>query len=140
LAMQGGLRRSSRPGALRDSTIKTLLVGEYFSALVCCGVLAASATDGRLLKPVLIFSLLGVLVLVAFAWSSARRIPPEPVRNPAAWRGGLFYVDREDPALFVPKCSGLGYTFNFGHPAALPLTVVTLVLPLAVMAAVLLLH
>jgi len=136
LAFQAGLRRSAPPSPLRASTLKTLLVGEYFSALVCCGVLAAMATEGRLLKPVLALSLLGVLALLALVWIGLRRIPREPVRNPSAWRGGLFYVDREDPALFVPKRSGLGYTFNYGHPAALPLTLIFLVLPLAVLAAV----
>jgi uncharacterized membrane protein len=32
------------------------------------------------------------------------------------WRGGLFYVNREDPALFVPRRFGIGWTLNFGNP------------------------
>ena len=32
------------------------------------------------------------------------------------WRSGLFYVNREDPALFVPRRFGIGWTFNFGNP------------------------
>jgi uncharacterized membrane protein len=140
LAFQAGLKRSTPDGPLRAFTLRTLLVGEYFSALICCGVLAASATDGRLLKPVLVLSLAGVLALLAFVWAGARRIPREPVRNPSAWRGGLFYLDREDPALFVPKRYGIGYTFNYGHPAALPLTVALLALPLAIVAGVLLIR
>ena len=140
LAFQAGLKRSTPDGALRAFTVKTLLIGEYLSALVCCGVLAASATEGRLLKPVLVLSLVGVLALLAFVWTSARRIPREPVRNPSAWRGGFFYVDREDPALFVPKRYGLGYTFNYGHRAALPLTAALVIVPLAIVAAVMLLR
>ena len=140
LGMQAGLKRSVPPTPLRAATVKTLLGGEYFSALLCCGILAASVSNGRLLKPVLALAALGVLGLVIFGWVSVRGVPRETARNPSGWRGGLFYVAREDPALFVPKRSGLGYTFNFGHPAALPLTVGFLVLPFLVLALVALLH
>lgn len=34
------------------------------------------------------------------------------------WRGGLFYVNREDHALWVPRRFGLGWTLNFGTPRA----------------------
>jgi uncharacterized membrane protein len=34
------------------------------------------------------------------------------------WRGGLFYVNREDHALVVPRRFGLGWTLNFGNPRA----------------------
>ncbi len=32
------------------------------------------------------------------------------------WYGGFFYNNPDDPALFVPKRFGLGWTMNFGHP------------------------
>jgi uncharacterized membrane protein len=32
------------------------------------------------------------------------------------WKLGLFYVNRNDPALFVEKRFGLGCTLNLGHP------------------------
>ncbi len=32
------------------------------------------------------------------------------------WRGGLFYVNREDPALLVARRFGVGWTLNFGNP------------------------
>jgi len=32
------------------------------------------------------------------------------------WKLGLFYVNRADPALFVEKRFGVGYTINLGHP------------------------
>jgi len=32
------------------------------------------------------------------------------------WKLGLFYINRDDPALFVEKRFGIGYTVNFGHP------------------------
>ena len=33
------------------------------------------------------------------------------------WKLGIFYFNPGDPALLVEKRFGLGYTFNFGHPA-----------------------
>jgi uncharacterized membrane protein len=32
------------------------------------------------------------------------------------WYAGVFYNNPDDPALFVPKRYGLGWTMNFGHP------------------------
>jgi uncharacterized membrane protein len=37
------------------------------------------------------------------------------------WVLGMFYVNREDPSLFVERRFGLGYTLNFGNPRALGL-------------------
>jgi uncharacterized membrane protein len=34
------------------------------------------------------------------------------------WRGGLFYINREDHALVVPRRFGLGWTLNWGNPGA----------------------
>ncbi|MBV9651676.1 MAG: DUF1648 domain-containing protein [Pseudonocardiales bacterium] len=34
------------------------------------------------------------------------------------WRGGLFYINRQDHALLVPRRFGLGWTLNFGNPSA----------------------
>jgi uncharacterized membrane protein len=34
------------------------------------------------------------------------------------WRGGLFYVNRDDPALMVAKRFGVGWTLNFGNRVA----------------------
>ena len=34
------------------------------------------------------------------------------------WPGGLIYINREDPALLVPRRFGLGWALNFGNPRA----------------------
>ena len=34
------------------------------------------------------------------------------------WSAGFFYNNPDDPAMFVPKRFGLGWTLNFGHPQA----------------------
>ncbi len=36
----------------------------------------------------------------------------------AFWKGGILYINRKDPSLFVPKRFGIGFTVNFGRPAA----------------------
>lgn len=46
------------------------------------------------------------------------------------WKGGLFYVNRDDPALFVEKRIGIGYTLNFGRPAAWALIGLIILIPL----------
>ena len=33
------------------------------------------------------------------------------------WRGGILYVNRDDPSFLVPKRVGIGWTVNAGHPA-----------------------
>jgi uncharacterized membrane protein len=39
-------------------------------------------------------------------------------RNPHNWRG-VFYVNRKDPRLIVPKMNpSMGWTLNFGSPLA----------------------
>lgn len=37
----------------------------------------------------------------------------------ACWKFGMIYVNRADPAFWVKKRSGLGYTLNFGHPVSI---------------------
>jgi uncharacterized membrane protein len=43
------------------------------------------------------------------------------------WYGGFFYSNPDDPALFVEKRYGLGWTLNFGHPQARLVLIVSLV-------------
>ena len=50
------------------------------------------------------------------------------------WKGGIFYVNPDDPALFVEKRFGFGWTLNFGRPMA---WVMSLVLLLVIAAALL---
>ncbi len=46
------------------------------------------------------------------------------------WRGGLVYVNRDDPSVFVPKRYGVGWTVNFGNPRGLLVIVVILAVAL----------
>lgn len=49
------------------------------------------------------------------------------------WLAGMFYLNRDDPSLFVEKRFGIGWTFNLGHP----LSIVVLVLAITILSAVL---
>lgn len=59
-------------------------------------------------------------------WNQARakRFTPAPIEMDAddRWRWGLFYVDRNDPALFVQSRCGAGYTLNYGRMLAWPIS------------------
>ena len=44
---------------------------------------------------------------------------PNPFRDDDRyWYAEVFYNNPDDPALFVPKRFGWGWTMNFGHPQA----------------------
>lgn len=51
---------------------------------------------------------------------------PDAVDDDQHWKGGLIYVNRDDPALVVPRRFGLGWTVNLGHPAGIALTILLL--------------
>ena len=76
-----------------------------------------------------IWGLLVVLILVLL-WHpqrSQRKANALTDRQPTSeifrdddryWYGGFFYNNSDDPALFVEKRYGLGWTLNFGHSQA----------------------
>ncbi len=39
------------------------------------------------------------------------------------WVLGMFYINREDPSVFVERRFGLGYTINLGNPKAVALLI-----------------
>lgn len=69
---------------------------------------------------------LAVAVLGVLAWNQARSrrfVPSAPeLGGDDRWRWGLFYVDRNDPALFVQSRCGAGYSLNYGRMLAWPIT------------------
>jgi len=133
LVLGVAIRRSSPRGRLRRPMLWTLLGAELFAALTCCALILPMATGGRLLVPTLLGVLAGALALVSGVCVAIECIGREPVRNPAGWHR-FFYFDREDPALFVPKRSGVGYTLNAGHPAAVPFSLLIVFFGLAIVA------
>ncbi|WP_295651736.1 DUF5808 domain-containing protein, partial [uncultured Mucilaginibacter sp.] len=39
----------------------------------------------------------------------------EPEEKPSPYKLGIFYYDKSDKSLFVPKRFGMGWTFNFAN-------------------------
>ncbi len=88
----------------------------------------------------------GPIVLLAFVlvWGAigfgavraTRAMAHAKVGNPHALKGyrGLFYYDRDDRRLWVPKVLGIGWTINFAHPMAWGVMVLLLGAPLGIVA------
>jgi len=77
--------------------------------------------------------LVGVVVLAVVAVRAARAQDTDENTglthrdDDRFWRAGLLYVNREDPALFVPRRFGLGWSINFGNTTGLLLVIGSLV-------------
>lgn len=54
----------------------------------------------------------------------ARKSPDDDT----SWKAGMFYVNPDDPSIFVPKRMGTGWTINLGRPAGVVIGVLTLIL------------
>jgi len=93
----------------------------------------------------------GAIVLLAFvlvggaigfgAVGATRAMTQAKAGDPVRLKGyrGLFYYDRDDRRLWVPKVLGIGWTVNFAPPFAWPGMVVLLGVPLGLAAAAVLL-
>jgi uncharacterized membrane protein len=54
------------------------------------------------------------------------------MQNDNYWKMGVFYVNSEDPALFVSKRTGIGWTLNFGHPMSWIIFIGIIAIPIAI--------
>ncbi len=146
-AVLRGVRRihSSGARAVREArfirAMSFFLLGvEYWLALLM-GLLSLAALRSDLEAPVPFLAILlgqtllvGVVFFIAFRagqggwrWAApgeSDTLPPDaaPVgdRTPdECWKLGIFYFNRNDPALFVEKRFGIGWTVNLANPRAL---------------------
>lgn len=111
-------------------TIRASVVMAWIAAVAIPIVLIVNAQDVHLTR-IAVKIVIGSAVSVALAsifWNQARSrrfVPPSAeLGADDRWRWGLFYVNRNDPALFVQSRCGAGYTFNYGKAAAWPITAV----------------
>lgn len=56
-------------------------------------------------------------------------------RDDDHWVAGVFYYNPDDPALWVGKRFGIGWTLNFAHAASWLILAALLLLPLAAIVA-----
>jgi uncharacterized membrane protein len=48
-----------------------------------------------------------------------------------SWYYGIFYYNKRDSRLFLPKRTGLGWTINFAHPLGIVLMILIILLIIA---------
>jgi len=80
--------------------------------LMCCGL--GDVYYQSLVVCIVLSALVGVRAAVYLQY-------PKPVMRPTEavhWRFRSMYFNRQDPALFVPRRNGSGWTVNFGRPQA----------------------
>ncbi|GAB3128065.1 DUF1648 domain-containing protein [Glaciibacter psychrotolerans] len=120
------------------------------SAISLHGWLAPEATGWAvaisILTPVLIFALIGVFVVrqrrvvLQVSVTAAGMVPQSgtPTRADSPdddryWKAGAFYLNRDDPALWVPKRFGVGWTVNLGHPAGIAILAIPVLIVVGVL-------
>ena len=115
-------RRNALAGVIATYTMAVLF--SYFATR------KVTASDNRMGSG--IWLLLGVIVAFAGIFTTwmaiagqggQRQVPPAEralgqgdATPDAAWKAGLLYYNPSDPAVFVEKRMGVGWTVNFGNP------------------------
>ncbi|MEO8129578.1 MAG: DUF5808 domain-containing protein [Bryobacteraceae bacterium] len=138
---------SGEPGrseqSFRRLSVWTLLISAYVVAFSFGALPLLAITPGASAARLLIgLTLLSMAVIVALfvrhGQGGARLSGAQTSSNPPGdrtpdncWKWGLIYVNPDDPALFVEKRFGLGYTVNFGNRWSWILLPAILVVPLA---------
>jgi uncharacterized membrane protein len=150
------VRRRARPVAaggdagraereFRRVAALVLLGAEYFVALTFAALVLAplAGGGGRVLAALsgvqALLALVAVLALARLGQGGTRRAAPAPEdgapvgdrTRDARWKWGLFYADRADPALFVEKRFGIGWTLNFGNRWSWAILALSAAVPLA---------
>ena len=108
----------SRNTTMRHVTITILLLVTYpVSFAFGMVALLPLTTFPMWLVPAVTLTFVTVIIV----WSvrkiispAAHDVVPEP-SNDAYWKAGLFYFNPDDPAIFVSKRVGIGYTMNFAN-------------------------
>jgi uncharacterized membrane protein len=110
-----------------------LLAVEYFIAVVLSMVGLLPFTGNPGVVPIVILTV-GILASAIFLsrWLDRGRVRSQhSSAGDACWKLGMFYFNPDDPALFVEKRIGIGYTVNFAHGASWIVLALTLVVPLS---------
>jgi uncharacterized membrane protein len=117
-AMAAFTYRGARRGTMRSTAFVAMTAVSYVIALVfsMAGLSPFWSPSPWVVLGVVALFLAVIGVIVARTYSR-----PEPEGAPAestpeqCWHAGDFYYNPDDPALFVEKRVGIGYTLNFGN-------------------------
>ncbi|MCI4397231.1 MAG: hypothetical protein JHC34_00155 [Acidobacteria bacterium] len=127
---------SERERRYRRRMVGALLATEYFIAMIGSAILLSPLlTPSQVSWLAVVVAVLSILfapaLILALVVTARHRARGEtevvietvtPVQAPSGdrtpdecWLGGILYFNRDDPALFLPKRFGVGYTLNFGN-------------------------
>jgi len=106
----------SRRTDLRPRLVVMLLVCANAIALLfsCIALMPLLRVTAWLMPGLPLLLIVGSLAWVLWALRRTRT-PSEPTPN-ECWYGGMIYYNPQDPAIFVEKRVGIGYTMNFANP------------------------
>ena len=140
----------------RYASLQILLMANYLTAVLVAAVslFPLAQTPGRIKALLGVVAILGVAGPMALLlWIGIRVAPlylgkgpgggPASLRRAAAddrpggeehWKLGLAYYNPDDPAIFVEKHLGIGYTLNFARPEVWLLLALLLAAPVLLLA------
>ncbi len=123
----------SRRSTMRLAMLKMMLCVMYLLAFVF-GMVAMLPlwhfSPIALVMPV--FVLVGIVLAYSYKLTSDPDVPADATPD-SGWRLSSIYYNPADPALFVPKRIGLGYTLNFGNRMSwLVMAVILALIPAAI--------
>ncbi len=127
------LPRASEENRKRSSVVLSGIAG--FVALMQAYIALMPFHNAVAVWEILGSSMVAIILVLAVELVSIGS-QPKAAQEPydgtpdACWYGSMFYCNREDPALMVPKRFGIGYTFNFGRPAAWWMLVAAIFVPI----------
>jgi uncharacterized membrane protein len=113
--------RGSRPSHARSVTLKVAFAVEWLMAIVFSGVGINELAHfpAWILPAVLGPAAIVLVAIMAKSYSAPVPAGEAPENTPdECWTIGGIYNNPNDPALMVQQRFGMGYTFNFGNPAA----------------------
>lgn len=131
-----GGAQGAREFKFRRTVSGMLVAVEYFVALQSSWIALAprhvrSGPPGAISALFgLFFVVVAVIILTRLGQGGTRAAPANETAASASgapvgdrtpdryWRLGVFYFNRDDPAVIVEKRFGIGYTFNFARPAS----------------------
>lgn len=109
-AFYGARRSPARRSALACLIGSAWMLGLTFSAVALLPVVKVPLW----LIPVLALAFVTGVIVLAFRQSATAGMPMEHTAD-ECWHAAVIYYNPADPALFVQKRFGFGYTFNFGN-------------------------
>lgn len=116
------LRTNMAQYTIRASVVMQWVGLALLLAVLACNDLGVTLT-AHTTRGLTIVGVIAVLATTLWNQGRSKRFVPPPVEMGAddRWRWGLFYIDRNDPALFVQSRCGAGYTLNYGRMLAWPI-------------------